>query len=126
MSASVGPHGSSIVRRRRLIAGLTATSATTPFEQDYTVALNIKDGETERLAGEVAALRHQPAHMSRDTDVDDSRCAPPAEPEPRKTPGRITPARLTAHTPYECYRVPPELSASTCPKPTMLTASTVF
>jgi hypothetical protein len=27
-------------------------------------------------------MRHQPAHMSRDTDVDDSRCAPPAEPEP--------------------------------------------
>jgi hypothetical protein len=27
-------------------------------------------------------MRHQPAHMSRDTDVDDSRCAPPAEPNP--------------------------------------------
>src|SRR5205085_928910 len=27
-------------------------------------------------------MRHQPAHMSRDTDVDDSRCAPPADPNP--------------------------------------------
>jgi transposase len=32
-------------------------------------------------------MRHQPAHMSRDTDVDDSRCAPPAEPNPRKHGG---------------------------------------
>ena len=32
-------------------------------------------------------MRPQPAHMSRDTDVDDSRCAPPAEPEPRKQRG---------------------------------------
>jgi hypothetical protein len=27
-------------------------------------------------------MRHQPAHMSRDTNVDDSRCAPLAEPHP--------------------------------------------
>jgi hypothetical protein len=28
-------------------------------------------------------MRHQPAHMSRDTDVDDSRCAPLAELTPQ-------------------------------------------
>src|SRR5215203_709603 len=53
-------------------------------------------------------MRHQPAHMSRDTDVDDSRRASPAEPNPRKTAGRTTPARLTGRTPYECSRMNPE------------------
>ena len=48
-------------------------------------------------------MRHQPAHMSRDTDVDDSRCAPPAERAPQPA-GPPTPARLTDHTPYECSR----------------------
>ena len=32
-------------------------------------------------------MRHQPAHMSRDKDVDDSRCAPPAEPQLHKQRG---------------------------------------
>src|SRR5437763_10224529 len=52
-------------------------------------------------------MRHQPAHMSRDTNVDDSRCAPPAEPEPANS-GRLTPARLTARTPYECSQSQPD------------------
>ena len=43
------------------------------------------NGTAPHLAHPV--MRHQPAHMSRDTDVDDSRCAPPAEPEPRKQRG---------------------------------------
>ena len=38
--------------------------------------------------------------MSRDTDVDDSRCAPPAEHDPQ-TAGD-TPCQLTDRTPYEC------------------------
>jgi hypothetical protein len=32
-------------------------------------------------------MRNQPAHMSRDTAVDDSRCAPPADTKPRKHRG---------------------------------------
>jgi hypothetical protein len=35
-------------------------------------------------------MRHQPAHMSRDKDVDDSRCAPPADPEPHKPRGDLS------------------------------------
>ena len=65
-----------------------------------------ENGTAPHLAHPV--MRHQPAHMSRDTDVDDSRCAPPAEPEPRKQRGRITPARLTGRTPYECSGMTPE------------------
>jgi len=38
------------------------------------------DGVAATINGSV--MRHQPAHMSRDTDVDDSRCASPAEPNP--------------------------------------------
>jgi hypothetical protein len=38
------------------------------------------NGTAPHLAHPV--MRHQPAHMSRDTHVDDSRCAPPAEPNP--------------------------------------------
>src|SRR3954447_12040467 len=45
-------------------------------------------------------MRHQPAYMSRDKDVDDSRCAPPAEPTPQ-TAGR-PPLPLTRPNPYEC------------------------
>ena len=37
-----------------------------------------ENGPAPHLAHPV--MRHQPAHMSRDTAVDDSRCAPPAEP----------------------------------------------
>jgi hypothetical protein len=37
-------------------------------------------------------MRHQPAHMSRDKAVDDSRRALPAEPSPRKQRER-TPLR---------------------------------
>jgi hypothetical protein len=43
----------------------------------------------ELLEVEDAVMRHQPAHMSRDTNVDDSRCAPAAEPEPANS-GRLT------------------------------------
>jgi hypothetical protein len=57
------------------------------------------NGTAPHLAHPV--MRHQPAHMSRDTDVDDSRCAPPADTEPRKTTGPLTPAWLTGRTPYE-------------------------
>jgi transposase len=39
-----------------------------------------ENGTAPHLAHPV--MRHQPAHMSRDTNVDDSRCAPPAEPNP--------------------------------------------
>jgi hypothetical protein len=39
--------------------------------------------------------------MSRDTTVDDSRCALPAEPNPAHR-GVITRALLTEPTPYEC------------------------
>jgi hypothetical protein len=45
-------------------------------------------------------MRHQPAHMSRDPDVDDSRCAPPLTPT-QQQPGRHDAARLTRPTPYE-------------------------
>jgi hypothetical protein len=48
--------------------------------------------------------------MSRDTDLDDSRCALPAELTPR-TRGRPTPARLTGRTPYECSGTTPEPTA---------------
>ena len=59
-----------------------------------------ENGTAPHLAHPV--MRHQPAHMSRDTDVDDSRCAPPADTRTPQTAGRITPARLTGRTPYEC------------------------
>jgi hypothetical protein len=49
-------------------------------------------------------MRHQPAHMSRDTDVDDSQCALPADSRPRNSPGPLDAARLTRRTPYECSR----------------------
>ena len=38
-------------------------------------------GSTRHLAYPV--MRHQPAHMSRDTDVDDSGALPPPNPNPR-------------------------------------------
>jgi hypothetical protein len=40
------------------------------------------NGTAPHLAHPV--MRHQPAHMSRDKDVDDSRCAPPADTEPSR------------------------------------------
>ena len=49
----------------------------------------------------------QPAHMSRDTAVDDSRCAPLAQPTPQ-TSGPTTPAHLTSRTPYEPSGMSPE------------------
>ena len=55
-------------------------------------------------------MRPQPAHMSRDTDVDDSRCAPP-DPTPQ-TAGPTTPARLTLRTPYERSAMFPEAAHS--------------
>jgi uracil-DNA glycosylase len=42
--------------------------------------------------------------MSRDTDVDDSRCAPPAETRTPQTPGPITAAHSTGRPPYERWR----------------------
>ena len=45
-------------------------------------------------------MRPQPAHMSRDTDVDDSRCAPPAEPNPANS-GANNPCPIDTRTPYE-------------------------
>ena len=53
-------------------------------------------------------MRHQPAHMSRDTDVDDSRCALPAETRTPQNSGANTPARLTSRTPYECSGMSPD------------------
>ena len=44
------------------------------------------DGQRERSKRR-DTMRHQPAHMSRDTNVDDSRCAPPAETKPCKKRG---------------------------------------
>jgi hypothetical protein len=44
-----------------------------------------ENGTAPHLAHPV--MRHQPAHMSRDTDVDDSRCAPPADPNPANQRG---------------------------------------
>ena len=57
-----------------------------------------ENGTAPHLAYPV--MRHQPAHMSRDTDVDDSRRAPPAEPDPQHRGRR--PCQLTGRTPYEC------------------------
>jgi hypothetical protein len=51
-------------------------------------------------------MRHQPAHMSRDTDVDDSRFALPADRLTPQTAGRNAPAQLTARIPYECSDCP--------------------
>jgi hypothetical protein len=45
--------------------------------------------------------------MSRDTAVDDSRCAPPAELIPQ-TSGAICPCELTARTPYERSGMTPD------------------
>jgi hypothetical protein len=67
-----------------------------------------ENGTAPHLAHPV--MRHQPAHMSRDPDVDDSRCAPPPTQTPQQ-PRRIDAARLTAHTPYECSRIHPERPA---------------
>ena len=49
-----------------------------------------ENGTAPHLAHPV--MRHQPAHMSRDTDVDDSRCAPPADPNPANS-GATKPLR---------------------------------
>jgi hypothetical protein len=55
-------------------------------------------------------MRHQPAYMSRDKDVDDSRCAPPAEPNPANS-GTDHPCALTRPNPYERSRMFPEKRA---------------
>jgi len=57
-------------------------------------------------------MRRQPAHKSRDTDADDSRCALPADTRTPQTAGRITPTRLTGRTPYERSRMTPEGAAA--------------
>ena len=54
-------------------------------EQPHRPRSTPDNGTAPHLAHPV--MRHQPAHMSRDTNVDDSRCAPPAEPHPAKQRG---------------------------------------
>ena len=49
-------------------------------EQPHRPRSTPENGTAPHLAHPV--MRHQPAHMSRDTNVDDSRCAPPADPNP--------------------------------------------
>jgi GT2 family glycosyltransferase len=73
----------------------------------YLLLLNpdayLTDGEAvARLAG-VLDLYPGVGMVGPKIRGDDSRCAPPAEPNPAKPAGPTTPTPLTTHTPYECF-----------------------